>query len=193
MPPTPQDPSTQPDETIDQPKDWQHRLLNPIGYILGISYPLLALSTGARGDLPIVLQGRRHQQAGAGTDHLLGCPLHRRCHRFFQTNAHGLARLCERADDRDHRRPGHRHAEHHPSRFDRPHGLEQVRPGLRLLPAHPTPAWPRLAALEADTAGLWCCLRKERSAALQVAGCKSENNLIPYACHLHLPPAHLYL
>ena len=49
MPPTPQDPSTQPDEIIDQPKDWQHRLLNPIGYILGISYPLLALSTGARG------------------------------------------------------------------------------------------------------------------------------------------------
>jgi hypothetical protein len=32
----------------DQPQDLQHRLLNPIGYVLGISYPLLALSTGAR-------------------------------------------------------------------------------------------------------------------------------------------------
>ena len=38
-----------PPAAAEEPRDLQHRLLNPIGYILGISYPLLALSTGARG------------------------------------------------------------------------------------------------------------------------------------------------
>lgn len=33
----------------NQPQSLQERLLSPIGYILGISYPLLALSTAARG------------------------------------------------------------------------------------------------------------------------------------------------
>ncbi len=33
----------------DQPQDTKARILSLIGYILGISYPLLALSTGARG------------------------------------------------------------------------------------------------------------------------------------------------
>lgn len=35
--------------TTNQRQDLQHRLLSPIGYILGISYPLLALSTAVRG------------------------------------------------------------------------------------------------------------------------------------------------
>ena len=43
---------------MDHPKDWQHRLLNPIGYVLGISYPLLALSTGARGVLMMALSNK---------------------------------------------------------------------------------------------------------------------------------------
>jgi hypothetical protein len=43
-------PGTEPAEQpqLDQPQDLEHRLLKPIGYVLGVSYPLLALSTGAR-------------------------------------------------------------------------------------------------------------------------------------------------
>ena len=40
-------PKSQPTE--EEPQELSHRVLNTIGYILGISYPLLALSTGARG------------------------------------------------------------------------------------------------------------------------------------------------
>lgn len=35
--------------TADEPQDLKTRAISLIGYILGISYPLLALSTGARG------------------------------------------------------------------------------------------------------------------------------------------------
>lgn len=48
--------SSPPTAVADQPQERKARAISLIGYILGISYPLLALSTGARGLYQLILR-----------------------------------------------------------------------------------------------------------------------------------------
>ncbi len=145
-------PESQP-VAAEEPQDLKTRAISLIGYVLGISYPLLALSTGARGLYQLFLRDDL-TKLGPALSVLTAVLYVVAAIGFFKRTARWWRISVSALTHRDGAGPRRRHAQLHHPRRHRQHRLAPLRPGLRLLPPLPAAAGLDLPAVAADAGGL---------------------------------------